>query len=89
MSFRIGHGYDVHQLALNESLILGGINIDFPKGIKGHSDGDVLVHAIIDSLLGAMNVGDLGTLFPPSKTNRNNLFSNVFTDGPPAHFKKQ
>lgn len=71
MSFRIGHGYDVHQLALNESFILGGINIDFPKGIKGHSDGDVLVHAIIDSLLGAMNAGDLGTLFPPSKTNRN------------------
>ena len=71
MSLRIGHGYDVHQLALNESFILGGINIDFPKGIKGHSDGDVLVHAIIDSLLGAMNGGDLGTLFPALKANRN------------------
>ena len=71
MSFKIGHGFDAHQLALNESFILGGISIDFEKGIKGHSDGDVLVHSIIDSLLGAINEGDIGSLFPPSKTNQN------------------
>ena len=71
MSFRIGHGYDVHQLVLNESFILGGVSIEFNKGIKGYSDGDVLVHSIIDSLLGAMNKGDLGIFFPPSKTNKN------------------
>lgn len=71
MSFKIGHGFDVHQLALNESFILGGINIDFEKGIKGHSDGDVLAHSIIDSLLGAINAGDLGVLFPPSEANKN------------------
>lgn len=61
---RIGQGYDVHKLVENRALILGGVNIPFEKGLLGHSDADVLVHAIIDSLLGACALGDIGKLFP-------------------------
>ncbi|MGI5984256.1 MAG: 2-C-methyl-D-erythritol 2,4-cyclodiphosphate synthase [Clostridiales bacterium] len=61
---RIGHGYDVHKLAVNRKLILGGIDIPYDKGLDGHSDADVLIHAIIDALLGAAAFGDIGTLFP-------------------------
>ncbi|MBQ5321645.1 MAG: 2-C-methyl-D-erythritol 2,4-cyclodiphosphate synthase [Oscillospiraceae bacterium] len=61
---RIGHGYDVHKLAENRKLILGGQEIPFEKGLLGHSDADVLVHAIMDSLLGAAAMGDIGKLFP-------------------------
>ena len=67
MKLRVGNGYDTHPLLKGESLILGGINIPSEKGTKGHSDGDVLAHAIIDSLLGAMAFGDIGQLFPSSK----------------------
>jgi 2-C-methyl-D-erythritol 2,4-cyclodiphosphate synthase len=61
---RIGHGYDVHRLVQNRKLILGGVDIPYSKGLLGHSDADVLVHAIIDSLLGAAALGDIGGLFP-------------------------
>ncbi len=61
---RIGFGFDVHAFASNRNLILGGITIPFEKGLAGHSDADVLVHAIIDSLLGAAALGDIGTHFP-------------------------
>ena len=64
--YKVGIGYDVHQLKAGESLILGGVDIEFDKGIDGHSDGDVLVHAIIDSILGASSNGDLGKYFPSS-----------------------
>lgn len=63
---RIGHGYDVHRLAEGRDLILGGVRIEYPKGLLGHSDADVLVHAIMDALLGAMAMGDIGKLFPDS-----------------------
>ena len=63
---RIGHGYDVHRLAENRRLILGGVEIPFKKGLLGHSDADVLLHAISDSLLGAAALGDIGKLFPDS-----------------------
>ena len=63
---RIGHGYDVHRLAENRKLILGGVEIPFEKGLLGHSDADVLLHAISDSLLGAAALGDIGKLFPDS-----------------------
>lgn len=62
--FRIGHGYDVHRLVEGRNLILGGINIPFEKGLDGHSDADVLIHAIMDALLGAAALGDIGGLFP-------------------------
>lgn len=62
--FRIGHGYDVHRLAEGRKLILGGVDIPYEKGLLGHSDADVLVHAIMDSILGALALGDIGKLFP-------------------------
>lgn len=61
---RIGIGYDVHAFAEGRDLILGGVQIDYKYGLMGHSDADVLIHAIIDSLLGAANLGDIGMLFP-------------------------
>ena len=61
---RIGHGYDVHKLVENRKLILGGVDIPYEKGLLGHSDADVLLHAISDSLLGALALGDIGKLFP-------------------------
>lgn len=61
---RIGHGYDVHKLVENRKLILGGVDIPYEKGLLGHSDADVLLHAISDSLLGAAALGDIGKLFP-------------------------
>ena len=61
---RIGHGYDVHRFAENRKLILGGVEIPFEYGLLGHSDADVLLHAISDALLGAVALGDIGKLFP-------------------------
>ena len=61
---RVGIGYDVHALVTNRKLILGGVAIQFEKGLQGHSDADVLAHALIDSLLGAANLGDIGRHFP-------------------------
>ena len=61
---RIGHGYDVHRLADGRKLILGGVDIPFEKGLDGHSDADVLVHAVMDALLGAAALGDIGLHFP-------------------------
>lgn len=63
---RIGHGYDVHKLVPDRDLILGGIIIPYEKGLLGHSDADVLTHALMDALLGAMAVGDIGRMFPDS-----------------------
>ena len=61
---RIGHGYDVHKLVEGRKLILGGVEIPYEKGLLGHSDADVLTHALMDSLLGAAAMGDIGRLFP-------------------------
>jgi len=61
---RIGHGYDVHQLVAGRKLILGGVEIDHTKGLLGHSDADVLLHAICDAILGALSLGDIGKHFP-------------------------
>ncbi|MDP2752234.1 MAG: 2-C-methyl-D-erythritol 2,4-cyclodiphosphate synthase [Rhodocyclaceae bacterium] len=64
MSYRIGQGFDVHAFAPDRKLILGGVEIPFERGLMGHSDADVLLHAIIDALLGAAGLGDIGQLFP-------------------------
>lgn len=64
MNIRVGHGYDVHRLTEGRKLILGGVEIPFELGLDGHSDADVLVHAIMDALLGAAALGDIGLLFP-------------------------
>ena len=66
MTSRVGIGFDAHQLSQGRPLVLGGVTIPFHKGLSGHSDGDVLVHAIIDALLGAAGLGDKGVYFPSS-----------------------
>ena len=63
---RIGHGFDVHALVLGRPCIIGGVNVPYAKGLDGHSDADVLLHAICDALLGAAAVGDIGQHFPPT-----------------------
>lgn len=63
-SLRVGHGYDVHRLVENRALVLGGVTVPYEKGLLGHSDADVLVHAVMDALLGAAALGDIGHLFP-------------------------
>ena len=65
-TFRIGHGFDVHQLVPGRLLTVGGVKIDFARGLLGHSDADVLLHAICDALLGAASMGDIGKHFPDS-----------------------
>ena len=64
--FRIGHGYDVHRLVEERKLILGGVDIPYERGLLGHSDADVLTHAVMDALLGAAGLGDIGRHFPDS-----------------------
>ena len=63
---RVGHGYDVHRLVAGRALILGGVTVPFDRGLLGHSDADVLTHAVMDALLGAAALGDIGQLFPDS-----------------------
>ena len=77
--FRIGNGYDIHRLVVGRKLIIGGVNLTHPAnlGLDGHSDADVLVHSIMDSLLGALSLGDIGKYFPPTDDrwkNVNSLF---------------
>ena len=73
--FRIGHGYDLHRLVLNRPLILCGEKIPFEKGLLGHSDADVATHALIDSLLGAAGLYDIGHHFPDSEEKYKNINS--------------
>ena len=75
---RVGIGYDLHRLAAGRKLILGSIEVPFDKGPEGHSDGDVLAHAICDALLGAANLGDIGTHFPDSDAQWKGASSLVF-----------
>lgn len=75
MSMRIGHGYDVHRLVADRPLILGGVTIPYEKGLLGHSDADVLAHAIADALLGAAVLGDIGGMFPDTDPQYKNADS--------------
>ena len=72
---RIGMGYDAHRLVVGRNLILGGVVIPFERGLVGHSDADVLTHAIIDALLGSVTLGDIGTLFPDTDERYKNVDS--------------
>ena len=72
-AIRVGHGYDVHRLVPGRPLILGGVTIPWDMGLDGHSDADVLLHAIMDALLGAAAMGDIGALFPDT----DNAFKNI------------
>lgn len=75
--YKIGLGYDIHKLVENRDLIIGGIKIPYEKGLLGHSDADVLIHAIIDALLGALNLNDIGTLFPDTDPKYKNADSTI------------
>ena len=74
---RIGHGYDVHRLVEGRKLILGGVEIEYEKGLLGHSDADVLLHAVCDALLGAAALGDIGKHFPDSDERYKDIDSRV------------
>ena len=80
MNLKIGNGYDVHQLVQGRKLILGGVTIPHTKGLLGHSDADVLIHAIIDSLLGAASLPDIGTQFPDTDDKYKNISSIVLLE---------
>lgn len=77
---RIGFGYDVHELVSDRKLILGGVDIPYELGLLGHSDADVLVHAIMDSLLGALALGDIGKLFPDTDMQYKDISSLVLLE---------
>lgn len=77
LKYRVGTGYDIHKLTENRKLILGGIEIPFEKGLLGHSDADVLIHAIIDALLGALGLDDIGTLFPDTDDKYKDISSVI------------
>ena len=78
MSIRIGLGFDSHAFKKNVPLVIGGLHIDHPEGLAGHSDGDLLLHAITDALLGAVSAGDIGTFFPPSDPKWKGADSTLF-----------
>lgn len=75
--FRIGQGFDLHRLVVGRKLILGGVEIPFEKGLAGHSDADVLLHAIIDALVGAAALGDIGKLFPDNDNKFKDIDSKI------------
>ena len=75
--YRIGLGYDIHQLTAGRDLIIGGVKITHEKGLLGHSDADVLIHAIIDGMLGALALADIGTLFPDTDKKYKDIDSTV------------
>lgn len=77
---KIGIGYDVHKLVEDRELILGGVKIDYHKGLLGHSDADVLVHAIMDSILGALGLGDIGRHFPDTSNKYKDISSMVLLE---------
>ncbi len=77
---RIGHGYDVHRLVEGRKLILGGVNIPYEKGLLGHSDADVLLHALCDAMLGAAALGDIGKLFPDNDMKYKDIDSMILLE---------
>ena len=74
---RIGHGYDAHRLVEGRSLVLGGVTIPFSKGLDGHSDADVVIHAVCDALIGAMGLGDIGLHFPDNNSELKDIDSRI------------
>jgi len=81
MNMRIGFGYDLHRLVKNRELIIGGVKIGNPLGLMGHSDGDVLIHSIIDSILGAFALNDIGTHFPDTDDTYKDISSLLLLKG--------
>lgn len=85
---RVGIGYDVHRLITGRPLILGGIHVPFDSGLDGHSDADVVLHAICDALLGAANCGDMGELFPSSDPQYEGISSLILLERTVQHIRK-
>jgi len=79
-NIRIGFGYDVHEFAVNRKLIIGGVEVEYNKGLAGHSDADVLLHAICDALLGALALGDIGKHFPNTDSKYKDIDSKILLD---------
>jgi 2-C-methyl-D-erythritol 2,4-cyclodiphosphate synthase len=77
----LGIGFDIHRLVKGRKFILGGVNVDYPKGLAGHSDADVLLHALIDALLGAAKLGDIGDLFPNTDPSYKGISSSLLLKG--------
>lgn len=77
---RIGQGYDLHKLVPNRELVIGGVTLPYHLGEEAHSDGDVLIHAIIDALFGALALGDIGTHYPPSDSKWKNISSLILLE---------
>ena len=80
LRYRVGIGYDIHRLVDGRKLVLGGIQIPFEKGLLGHSDADVLIHAIIDSMLGALGLDDIGALFPDTDEKYKDISSEFLLE---------
>ena len=78
--FRVGIGYDIHRLTGGRRLVLGGLEVPFDKGLAGHSDGDVVLHAVTDALLGACNLPDIGDLFPDTDPKYKNVDSRILLE---------
>ncbi len=79
-SFKIGHGYDVHRLSEDRALILGGVTVPHTKGLLGHSDADVLLHAVMDAVLGALGEGDIGKHFPDTDSSFKDISSMILAE---------
>jgi len=88
MNIRVGQGFDVHALAVGRKLILGGVEIPFERGLLGHSDADVLLHAITDALLGAAGLGDIGRLYPDTDPQLSGADSRVLLRGAMAAIRQ-
>ena len=88
-TLRIGHGYDVHRLAEGRPLILGGVAIPWERGLDGHSDADVLTHAVMDALLGAVAAGDIGKLFPDDDAAYLNISSMLLLERVGDYLRQQ
>jgi len=87
--YKIGSGYDVHQLVSDRKLIIGGVDIDFDRGLKGHSDADVLIHAVCDAVLGAAGLGDIGEHFPDTDPEYKGISSMILLEKCGALIGKQ
>ena len=89
MNIKVGIGYDIHRFAPKRKLILGGVNISYAKGLLGHSDADIVLHAICDALLGALGEGDVGQLFPNTDKKYKNISSLVLLKGVSGLLRKK
>jgi 2-C-methyl-D-erythritol 2,4-cyclodiphosphate synthase len=87
--FRVGIGHDTHRLAADRPLILGGLRIESPRGLVGHSDADVVLHALTDAMLGAVGLGDIGDMYPDTDSANKDVDSRVFLEGALARIREK